>query len=219
MDESSQDAPQQQPAPDVVQPVKRRGRPPGSKDKKKRKIDRRKRNRPTPPIATQFTKENPGLAVYKPGVGATTPNRYIAWREKMKTAKREWFTIARFRAFLDEAEQIALDRKDPARPEMLKYLIDQGIGKASSKLEVETTDNSMSAGDRVHLAMVAAGLIQNLQQQQLPMPVVTDLPVVEGEVIEECPQTPQPSSDPSPPPSPSSSPISNDTSPTEPGSS
>jgi hypothetical protein len=120
-------------------------------------VDRRRFNRPTPPIATQFTKDNPGLAVYKPGVGATTPNRYIAWREKMKTAKREWFTIARFRAFLDEAAQIALDRKDPARPEMLKYLIDQGIGKASSKLEVETTDNTMSPKDRVHLAMVAAG--------------------------------------------------------------
>jgi hypothetical protein len=105
----------------------------------------------------------------------------VKWLDAKIRAIKPSHVIELFKLVYETAMDEGLSRGE--RMDAAKFYLEQAVGKASSKLEVENTTNTQTAEDRVRMAMVAAGLIQNLQQQQLPMPVVTDLPI-EGEVVD-----------------------------------
>ncbi len=103
----------------------------------------------------------------------------------MKLAKRRFYTPERVEALMLEAYEIALDRtRGSDQVRMVEYLLDQGFGKATSKVELGPSDTSTATLEqRIELAKVAGGLMSALQQQV----TVKTLPgpeVVEGEIIE-----------------------------------
>ncbi len=104
----------------------------------------------------------------------------------MKLAKRRFYTPERVEALMLEAYEIALDRtRGSDQVRMVEYLLDQGFGKATSKLDVTAGDTSTATLEqRIELAKVAGGLLSALQQQQVTVKTLPGPEVVEGEIIE-----------------------------------
>lgn len=145
------------------------GRPRGAKNLKKRG---HKKGHGPPPSAMakvkQFSSTN--QPAYSPRARAT---EYYKWREKNKTLKTRYWTQQKQSALWDEAFWIATNRDHPDQARMVEYCIDQCVGKATSKLEVDDKrDGGLSDEAKLELFKALTGL------KKPPAPDVVDGSIV-----------------------------------------
>ncbi len=113
--------------------------------------------------------------------------KYAEWQQKMKKAKRHFFTPERIEALLLEALDIAKDSsRGSDQVKMVEFLLEQALGKATTRLEVNADEQTtQTLEQRIELAKIAGGLLSSLAQQQQVV-TVKQLPepeVIEGEII------------------------------------
>jgi hypothetical protein len=165
------------PAARVVEPppVKRgRGRPPGAKNKPKKKTSAAfDAARAVARVGTQF----------KPGHGSASPglmrsyadgrSRKAKWREEKNDLKHSYINKERFLALLQNAYEIAMDVSQLAtdRLRATEFLIERVDGKATSKVDIDVQQEQvLSLDDKVALFKQLTGLTKPQQPPPLALP-------------------------------------------------
>ncbi len=161
---------------------KKRGRPKGSRNKVKWIP------KPPPPRKPNSdrlaVKKNEDGTIAKVGFATNINLTYARqWREVMRIAKEQSLNVEDVRGLYEDAKAIARDPKrgsDQVR--MVEFLLEHAWGKASSKIEVDTTSNTqLTISEKIELAKIAAGL---LQAQTVTVKTLPEPEVVEGEIVD-----------------------------------
>jgi hypothetical protein len=137
-------------------PKKAIGRPVGARNKKKKHHN--KKGYCNPGLAKSRVPFKPGNT-HGPAVPAVRHTDYCKWREKLKTARTRFFTQTVFLELLEEARLIAMNREHPDQLSALTFLVEQCVGKASSKIDVDVNhEHGLSVDQKLEIFKAITGL-------------------------------------------------------------
>lgn len=166
--------------PPIVVVKRKRGRPKGSRNKKKKKA-------PAEFVAGGIVHR------FKPGqsgnpAGGNVDGRktqHYEWRERLKAASRKCLSEEAITDIFLKGIGIALTDGHPEQARMIEYMLDRGLGKSSTKLEVESTgDASVTVNQRIIYAKIAAGLMQPSTEATKHPALPAPAEIIEGDTVE-----------------------------------